>query len=166
MLKEKSQRQINNSDKSVISIIIFVAIFTLMSGVYLCTVHRCSAMSVWEWADRSCGATVPLPGLGPLSTCRTSKEAALQHPCKKKRKRSILEKGFIGDRRILPPIRAQILRWRHTFFTSFSNLDWLSHSSELTWGRKCKKKKKKWGERRRRGLRLLVLWRNYPWWTN
>lgn len=106
----------------------------------------CTAAATWPCEGEQTEAGVPLYLFQVSAHCRP---VALQRKPRystlaKRKGRVYFRDGLIEDIivLILPPTRAQSLRGGvrssggGTVFTSFSNLDLLSHSSELKWGRK------------------------------
>lgn len=127
----------------------WVQLFFHFFLVYICAF--CAAAATWPCESEQTEAGVPLYLFQVSAHCRP---VALQRKPRystlaKRKGRGYFRDGFIEDIiiPILPPIRAQSqcggVRFSGGgtfFFTSFFNLDLLSHSSELTWGGKCMKK--------------------------
>lgn len=101
----------------IIIIIIVVALFFLhLCLVYICA--PCTAAATCPCESEQTEAAVPLYLFQVSAHCRP---VALQRKPRystlaKRKGRGYFRDGFIEDIIILPPIRAQILRWRHTFF--------------------------------------------------
>lgn len=115
--------------------------------MYICA--PCTAAATWPCESEQTEAAVPLYLFQVSAHCRP---VALQRKPRystlaKRKGRGYFRDGFIEDKIYSSSDPVRRSSGGGTLFTSFSNLDLLSHSSELMWGRKCKGEKGTEGEK-------------------